>query len=207
MFTVRAALKKRLAQESYYESLKECGEINPSLKEAVLSVVGTRNLDSDLETDTTDEPDEDTAVIKRRISLECIIGFMSRLKNLNIQNFFIVILSIIALGSYVSVEFWSLLTMMGFAFSRRWTINLVREIGDNIAGTKPEGSSANVRLAVTDIKAYFVKSALVHAVDVANALLAVNVNFLYTVNNVLKKGVFLRVPLQVPEIDILPGKH
>ena len=56
-----------------------------------MSVVGTRNLDSDLETDTTDEPDEDTAVIKRRISLECIIGFMSRLKNLNIQNFFIVI--------------------------------------------------------------------------------------------------------------------
>ena len=210
MFTVRAALKKRLAQESYYESLKECGEINPSLKEAVLSVVGTRNLDSDLETDITDEPDEDTAVIKRRISLECIIGFMSRLKNLNIQNFFIVILSIIALGSYVSVEFWSLLTMMGLAFSRRWTINLVREIGDNIAGTKPEGISANVRLAVTKIKAYFVKSALVHAVEVegvANVLLAVNVNFLYTVNNIQKKVINLQVPLQVPEIDILPGKH
>ena len=210
MFTVRAALKKRLAQESYYESLKECGEINPSLKEAVLSVVGTRNLDSDLETDITDEPDEDTAVIKRRISLECIIGFMSRLKNLNIQNFFIVILSIIALGSYVSVEFWSLLTMMGLVFSRRWTINLIREIGDNIAGTKPEGSSANVRLAVTHIKACFMKSVLVHAFEVegvANTLLAVNVNFLYTVNNIQKKVINLQVPLQVPEIDILPGKH
>ena len=200
---VRTALKKRLVQESYYDSLKECGEMNLSLKEAVLSVVGTRNINSDLETDTTDEHDEDTAMTKRRISLECIIGFMSRLRNPNIHNFFIVILSILALGSNVSVEFWSLLTMMGLAFSRRWTIDLVREIGDEIAATKPEGSSANVGLAVTDNKAYFVKTALVHAVEVegvANAPRVVNGHFLYTVNNI-------QVPLQIPEIDILPGKH
>ena len=163
---VRAALKERLVQECYYDSVKECGEVNLSLKEAILSVVGTRNIDSDLETDTTDEQDEDTVMSKRRISLECIIGFMSRLRNPNIHNFFIVILSILVLGSNVSVEFWSLLTMMGLAFSRRWTINLVREIGDEIAATKPEGSSANVGLAVTDNKAYFVKTALVHAVEV-----------------------------------------
>lgn len=155
---VRAALKERLVQECYYDSVKECGEVNLSLKEAILSVVGTRNIDSDLETDTTDEQDEDTVMSKRRISLECIIGFMSRLRNPNIHNFFIVILSILVLGSNVSVEFWSLLTMMGLAFSRRWTINLVREIGDEIAATKPEGSSANVGLAVTDNKAYFVKT-------------------------------------------------
>ena len=142
-------------QECYYDSVKECGEVNLSLKEAILSVVGTRNIDSYLETDTTErEQEEDTAMSKRRISIECIIGFMSRLRNPNIHNFFIVILSILALGSNVSVEFWSLLTMMGLAFSRSWTINLVREIGDEIAATKPEGSSANVGLAVTDNKAY-----------------------------------------------------
>jgi hypothetical protein len=201
---VRAALKERLVQECYYDSVKECGEVNLSLKEAILSVVGTRNIDSYLETDTTErEQEEDTAMSKRRISIECIIGFMSRLRNPNIHNFFIVILSILALGSNVSVEFWSLLTMMGLAFSRSWTINLVREIGDEIAATKPEGSSANVGLAVTDNKAYFVKTSLVHAVEVegvANAPRVVNGHFLYTVNNI-------QVPLQIPEIDILPGKH
>lgn len=200
---VRTALKERLLNENYFDSVKECGEINRSLKEALLSVVGTRNIESDLETDTTLEEAEDTAMNKRRISIECIIGFMSRLRNPNIHNFFIVLLSILALGSNVSVEFWSLLTMMGLAFSRRWTINLVREIGDEIAATKPEGSSANVGLAVTDNKAYFVKTALVHAAveveGVTNAPRVVNGHFLYTVNNI-------QVPLQVPEVDILPGK-
>ena len=201
---VRTALKERLLQENYNESIKEAGEVNLALKEAVLSVVGTRHIDSDLETDTTEELEaEGSTMTKRRIALECIIGFMSRLRNPNIHNFFIVILSVVALGSNVSVEFWSLLTMMGLAFSRRWTINLVRETGDNIAGTKPEGSSANVRLAVTDIKGYFAKSVLVHAVEVegvANAPRILNGHFLYTVNN-------LQVPLHIPHFDILPGIH
>jgi hypothetical protein len=70
--------------------------------------------------------------------------------------------------------------MMGLAFSRRWTINIVR-IGDEIAGMKPNGSSTNVGLAVTDNKAYFVKTALVHAVEmegVANVPRNVNGHFL-----------------------------
>jgi len=201
---VRTALKERLLQENYNESIKEAGEVNLALKEAVLSVVGTRHIDSDLETDTTEELEaEGSTMTKRRIALECIIGFMSRLRNPNIHNFFIVILSVVALGSNVSVEFWSLLTMMGLAFSRRWTINLVREIGDEIAATKPFGSSVNVGLAVADNKAYFVKTALVHAVDVegvANAPRVLNGHFLYTVNN-------LQVPLHIPHFDILPGIH
>jgi hypothetical protein len=84
-----------------------------------------------------------------------LVGFICRLRNPKIHNFFIVTLSILALGCNVSVQFRSILCMMGLVFSRVWTIQLVREIGDEVAAMKPHGCSANVGLAVTDNKAYF----------------------------------------------------
>ncbi len=108
------------------------------------------------EDDTTDATlDDEPTLTKRRIAIECLVGFICRLRNPKIHNFFIVTLSILALGCNVSVQFWSILCMMGLVFSRVWTIQLVREIGDEVAAMKPHGCSANVGLAVTDNKAYF----------------------------------------------------
>jgi len=90
---------------------------------------------------------------------------------------------------------------MGLLFSRVWTIDLVKEIGDEVAARKPVGSSHEVGLAVADNKAYHVHTALVHAegVDgVTSGPRVANGYFLYTVNN-------LQVPLVVDDFDIIPG--
>lgn len=200
--TVREALKERLLQESYSSSIREGGEVNTSMQEALLSVVGTRNIEYVSEAETTIEDEDDGAMTKRRLALECLIGFISRLRNPNIHNFFIVTLSILALACGVSVQFWAILSMMGIAFSRTWTIELVREIGDEVAARKPVGCSETVGLAVADNKAYHVHTAHVHAEEVEGITTGpriANGYFLYTVNNI-------QVPLNVGVLDMAHGK-
>ena len=197
--TVRTALKGR--EDSYVDSLKEAGKVNKALKEAIIQIVGARNMESE-EATSTELDYECEAMSKRRVSMECIIGFLSRLRNRNIHNFFIVTLSILALGCNVPVQFWSLLCTMGILFSKVWTVELVREIGDEIAACKPEGCSDNIGLYVSDNKAYFVTTAHVHAEEVEGVTTAPrmpNGKYLYTVNN-------LQVPLKLEtDIEILPG--
>jgi hypothetical protein len=110
-------------------------------------------------------------------------------------------MSIIALGSGVPVLFWAIMSRMGLLFSRVWTIDIVKEIGDEVAARKPAASSNEVGLAVADNKAYHVHTALVHAegVDgVTSGPRVANGYFLYTVNN-------LQVPLVADDFSILPG--
>jgi hypothetical protein len=70
---------------------------------------------------------------KRRLTVELLVATLSQLRNQNILNFFSVVLSVIALGSCISVQFWAILCSMGVLFSRVWTIKLAREIGDEVA--------------------------------------------------------------------------
>ncbi len=200
---VRTALKTKLMDDSYAASITESGEVNEALQTALLGIIGNRNMEcKSEEDDTTDATlDDEPTLTKRRIAIECLVGFICRLRNPKIHNFFIVTLSILALGSNVSVQFWSILCMMGLVFSRVWTIQLVREIGDEVAAMKPHGCSANVGLAVTDNKAYFIKTAHVHAAEVEGVTVGprvANGHFLYTVNNI-------QVPLLIPEIYVERG--
>jgi len=73
--TVRTALKSRLLEDSYVDSLKEAGEVNKVLKEAIIQIVGARNIESE-EATCTELDYECEAMSKRRVSMEFIIGFL-----------------------------------------------------------------------------------------------------------------------------------
>ena len=189
----RAELKSRLLQHDYSALIIEAGEVNKSMKEAFFSVIGSRGA--------VDETDTEVSMSKRRAAIELIVGHLTRLRNPKILNFFVVVLSALALGYGVPVAFWSLLTFMGLLFSRRWTIDLVREIGDEVASSRTEGASETIGLCVTDNKAYFVTTAHVHAPEVEGVTEGprqANGKYLYTVNN-------LQVPLQVQMGDVEIG--
>ena len=92
---------------------------------------------------------------------------------------------------------------MGVLFSRVWTIKLVREIGDEVALKRLPKANLKVGLCITDNKAYFDKITFIRAPaveGVADEPLKVNVNFLYTVNNI-------QVPLIMrDDVIIEPGR-
>lgn len=107
--------------------------------------------------------DGEFVVGKRRAGLELIVSLVTRLRNQNVYNFLAAVLSILALGSRVPVQFWALLSMMGMLYSKRWTVDLVKEIGDSVASSRPERSSVNVGFGVTDNKAYLTKVTYINA--------------------------------------------
>ena len=80
---------------------------------------------------------------------------------------------------------WRLLNMMSLLFSKSWTVELAKELGDEVARSRPNGASCNLGFGVSDNKAYFVKTAHVHAqgVEGADEPQRANGEFLYTVNN------------------------
>jgi hypothetical protein len=87
--------------------------------------------------------------------------------------------------------------MMGMLYSKRWTVDLVKEIGDSVASSRPEKSSTNVGFGVTDNKAYLTKVTYInaHLEGVADEPPRANGHFLYTVNN-------LQVPVMMPGEDL-----
>jgi hypothetical protein len=199
---VREELKARLLSDDYSIHLKQTGEVNKIMTQAIMEVVGERDMENAIELDT--EVEEATAVIpKRRLAVELLLSVTTRLRNQNILNFFIAVLSVIALSCNLCVRFWSLLSSMKVLFSRVWTINLVREIGSEITSRKRTDSSKNIGLYVTDNKAYFKKLTYMHTVaidGVTDGAPKANGEFLHSVNNV-------QVNLEMPngDIDVAPG--
>ena len=120
-------------------------------------------MDEDTEDSINVEDENDFFVSKRRAGLELVITVVTRLQNKNIYNFLAVVLSILALGNRVPFQFWSLLSMMGILYSKRWTIALVKEIGDSVASSRPFNCSHNVGFGVTDNKAYLTKVTFINA--------------------------------------------
>ena len=191
--STRRALKERLIAGDF-SPLVEASEVNPKLKEGILSLIGSRNFEPDHEDDTDVDRLEVSPLSKRQAGVELLVAVTTRLRNQNVYNYFAVVLSILALASGVPVLFWSLLTGMGVLFSRKWTIKLAREIGDEVAATKPEGTSLDIGLAIADNKAYFIRTAHVHAEEIDGVTelpRAANGEFLHTVNNI-------QVPIIMP---------
>jgi hypothetical protein len=200
----RQALKAKLLAGDY-SALIEASEVNPMLREGIISLIGSRNFDSELERDTDVDQLEVHPLNKRQTGVELLVTVATRLRNQNVYNYFAVALSILALACGVPVLFWSLLTGMGLLFSRVWTIKLAQEIGDEVAASKPEGSSSNLGLAIADNKAYFIRTAFVHAEEIEGVTQLprkANGEFLHTVNNI-------QVPIVMPggvDVDLRRGK-
>jgi hypothetical protein len=115
------------------------------MREAIVSIAGDKQIENEMDVDTEIEECR-TEIPKRRLTVELLVATLSRLRNQNILNFFSVVLSVIALGSCISVQFWAILCSMGVLFSRVWTIKLVREIGDEVALKRLPKASLNVGL-------------------------------------------------------------
>ena len=128
------------------------------MHEATLSIVGDRNVQEDGE---NEEIGND--IPKRRLVIELLIETTMRLRNVKIVIFFSAVLSVIALGASVLIQFWAILSKMSFLFSRRWTVELVREIGDEVALAKIHDASSNIGLCIADNKAYFDRIGFIHA--------------------------------------------
>jgi len=75
--------------------------------------------------------------------------------------------------------------MMSLLLRKSWTVELATEHGDEVARSRPNGASCNLGFGVSDNKAYFVKTAHVHAqgVEGADESQRANGEYLYTVNN------------------------
>jgi hypothetical protein len=175
--------------EMDFTNLTATGDVNPHIKESTVSVIGSRGIDSEAEFDSA-IANTDAPIPARRAGIELIIGIGTRMRNQNVYNFFIVVLSLLALASNMTESMWHLMCSMGALFSKSWTIVLARDLGDQLSTTRPNGSSTTIGFGVSDNKAYFVKTAHVHAhgIEGADDPRRANGEFLYTVNN-------LQVPL------------
>lgn len=191
----RSALKERLLSGDYSD-LTAAGEVNPQLKAAIVALIGARDTGSADE--GAAENEQPSVISKRRAGLELIVTIATRLRNQNIYNFLAVVLSVLALGSRVPLQFWGILTMMGVLFSDRWTRDLVKEIGDEVAASRHPHASVNIGFGVTDNKAYLTKVTYInaHVEGLIDAPPRATGQFLYTVNN-------LQVPVIMPHgIDL-----
>ncbi len=118
---MRNRLKERLHSDNYAPYLVEAGQVNEAMREAIVSIAGDKQIENEMDVDTEIEECR-TEIPKRRLTVELLVATLSRLRNQNILNFFSVVLSVIALGSCISVQFWAILCSMGVLFSRVWTI-------------------------------------------------------------------------------------
>ena len=182
----REALKERLISGDY-RSLTETGEVNPALKDAIISIIGSRQIESLVEQDTGAEADDEGLLIpKRRAGVELLVSIATRLRNQNIYNFLAVVLSIIALSCGLPCTMWALLGSMGVLFSKAWTVRLVREIGDEIARREVKHSSKSIGFCVSDNKSYLESIEYVHAEGIPGLTeqpLRASGRFLHTVSN------------------------
>jgi len=117
-----------------------------------------------------------------------------------ILNFFIVVLSLLALAFNVPVAFWGILTSMRLLFSKEFTVKLAKELGDAVAAEELPNSSQNIGWLVADNKCYMMRQKHMHANVDANGAPRANGEMLYTNNR-------LSSPVQVEtEVDIESGE-
>ena len=166
--TRRNLKDKLLADTIRTEDLLGASQVNPHVRTAIVSVIGSRNM-GDPETgdtmDTVGLDDGVAALNKRLMATEYLVGTLQRLRNQNIYNFFIVTMSLLALSYNIPQVFWSLLCSMGLLFSKVWTLQLAKELGDEVASParEPEGTSAHVGFIVADNKCYMMRQTFMHA--------------------------------------------
>jgi hypothetical protein len=187
----RNELKRRLLNHDFSQ-LSAASSANPNMRDAIISVIGSKGMDASPEFETTMV--EDAPITPRAAGIELLLSVGTRLRNQNIYNFFCVVLSILFLAANLNENMWHLLCMMGLIFSKRWTVELAKELGDEVRRSRPTNASTNVGFGVSDNKAYFVKTAYVHAdgIEGAEQPQRANGEFLYTVNN-------LEVPVLIEE--------
>lgn len=207
--TTKRALKDRLMGADFKEDILGATTMNPGLRHTVMAIVGSRDLGHvDPQTRSTDttvglEQGVD-AVNKRMLAMEYHLGGLQRLRNNNIYNFFIVVMSLLALACNLPQAFWNLLCSMGLLFHKTWTVTLAQELGDEVVAESlvaKEGVSNNVGIVVADNKCYFSKQVFMHAVyDAAGAEQPrPNGEMLYTNNR-------LHWPVQVDhEVEVSRG--
>ena len=203
----RRALKDRLLSGDFKEDLLGATKMNPGIKASVMAIIGNRNggvAETTTDVETVGLNDDVYTVNKRTLAVEYHLGGLQRLRNNNIYNFFIVVLSLLALATRLPETFWHLLCSMGLLFHKTWTIKLAKELGEEVverALASKEGVSNNIGMVVADNKCYFSKQVYMHAVyDAAgNEQPRPNGEMLYTNNR-------LWWPVQVKnEIDIARG--
>ena len=107
-------------------------------------------------------------------------------------------LSLLALALNVPVTFWSILSAMGLLFSKTWTVELARELGDEVESRQVDGASKQVGISVVDNKCYMMPHKYMHAVVTRDGVFQspTNGQMLYTNNR-------LHVPLILPSEILL----
>ena len=115
--------------------------VNEHIKLAIMTIIGTRDQGVTVEEEEAEEGGGGGGVNKRLRAIEMLVGLLQRLRNRNIKNFFIVVLSLLALALNVPVTFWSILSAMGLLFSKTWTVELARELGDEVESRQVDGAS------------------------------------------------------------------
>lgn len=205
--TRRNLKDKLLADTIRTEDLLGASQVNPHVKTAIVSVIGSRNMGDEETGDTMDTVGLDDGVVafnKRLMATEYLIGTLQRLRNRQIFNFFIVTMSLLALSYNIPQVFWSLLCSMGLLFSKRWTLQLAKELGDEVASAarEPDGASAHVGFIVADNKCYMMRQTFMHAEYDSDGNVQpprTNGQMLYT-NNVLWSPVMVE-----EELDMAKG--
>jgi hypothetical protein len=202
----KANLKEKLLADTIRtEDLLGASEVNPLIKSAIVEVIGSRNMGTEEMRDTTDTVGLDDgveALNKRLMATEYLTGALQRLRNYNIYNFFVVTMSLLALSYGIPEVFWTLLCSMGLLFSKRWTLQLAKELGDEVASAarEPAGASTRIGFVVADNKCYMMRQTFMHAEYDADGNVQpprTNGQMLYT-NNVLWSPVVVE---EEPEIE------
>ena len=201
--TTRQALKDKLLGPFDASDLLGASSINPAIKQHIIRIVGSRDEADALDpadTNSTLGPDGAAKGLpKRMMSIEYLTSTLQRLRNRNIYNFFIVVLSLLALSNNLPHVFWGILCSMGMLFSKEWTLKLAKELGDQVVASEVPGASQNVGIVVADNKCYFSKTTFRHnGYEDENGVLhdATDGHFLYT-NNRLHWPVVLESELDI----------
>lgn len=211
----KVELKRRLLDEQQLCSeLRGATNANPGIAAAIYSVIGghgggTTPDEEEINVDTSKEVDtsEEARAAQRASAVELLIGTTQRLNNIKIYNFFIVVLSLLALAFNVPVAFWAILSSMGLLFSKNWTLKLAKELGDEVAREEWEDASHNVGWLVADNKCYMMKQTFMHARIDEHGAPRANGQMLYT-NNRLHSPVLVdtEVDIELGESNLIKEK-
>ena len=197
----RSELKRHLLDEQLLRSeLQGATKVNPAIGGAIYSVIGGGGAAAAEEPDDG-ECGEIGGDAKRGAAVELLIGTVQRLNNVKILNFFIVVLSLLALAFNVPVAFWRILSGMRLLFSKYFTVQLAKELGDKVAAEELPNASQNVGFLVADNKCYMMRQKHMHADVDADGAPRANGEMLYT-NNRLSSPVELET-----EVNIESGEH
>ena len=194
----RDALKNLLLRKPFpRDELLGASHANPEIRAAILDAIGfgSHVTEAFSAEDLVGTDDGCQPITKRLLGTESIIASMTRLNNYKVKNFFVVVLSLMALMSGCSTQFWGILVSLGILFGKGWVVDLARELGDDVFANPPaQGVSRNIGFVVFDNKAYFDRTVHIHA-EIPGQARRANGVFVHTVNR-------LQVPVFVGANDI-----